>query len=79
MAFLTMFPGAFFFFSVLMLCVVLIPPLYCVIDAATRSSQDFLLADSNRTLWIVLPLVFGILAAIVYLAAVLPKLKAAAT
>lgn len=51
-------------------------PLYCIIDAASRSSEVFERADSNKTLWIVLPFVFGILAAIVYLAAVRPKLKA---
>ena len=51
-------------------------PLYCIIDAASRSSEDFERADSNKTLWIVLPFVFGILAAIVYLVAVRPKLKA---
>ena len=51
-------------------------PLYCIIDAASRSSVDFERADSNKTLWIVLPFVFGILAAIVYLVAVRPKLKA---
>jgi hypothetical protein len=70
------FPAPFLLFGGLMLCAVLVLPLYCVIDAATRSSQDFLRADSNKTLWIVLPLIFGILAAIVYLAAIRPKLKA---
>lgn len=53
-------------------------PLYCIIDAVSRSSQDFERADSNKTLWIVLPFVFGIFAAIVYLVAVQPKLRAAA-
>ncbi|MHB1172427.1 MAG: hypothetical protein ACYCZY_08010 [Lacisediminihabitans sp.] len=51
-------------------------PLYCIIDAASHSSENFEKADSNKTLWIVLPFVFGILAAIVYLVAVRPKLKA---
>ncbi|MHB1209142.1 MAG: hypothetical protein ACYC1I_05485 [Acidimicrobiales bacterium] len=50
-------------------------PLYCIIDAESRSSEDFERADNNKTLWIVLPFVFGILAAIVYLVAVRPKLK----
>ena len=51
-------------------------PLSCIIDAASRSSADFVQTDSNKTLWIVLPFFFGILAAIVYLAAIRPKLKA---
>jgi hypothetical protein len=53
--------------------VLLAMPLYCVIDAAMRSSTSFESADSNKTLWIVLPLVFGFVAAIVYLVAVRPK------
>jgi uncharacterized BrkB/YihY/UPF0761 family membrane protein len=53
--------------------VLLAMPLYCVIDAAMRSSRAFESADSNKTLWIVLPLVFGFIAAIVYLVAVRPK------
>jgi len=66
-------------FFVLMLVVIamLALPLYTIIDAATRSSEAFRAADSNKTLWIVLPFFFGILAAIVYLAAIRPKLKAA--
>jgi hypothetical protein len=51
-------------------------PLFCIIDAATRSSEDFVKADSNKTLWVVLPFVFGILAAIVYLAVIRAKLIA---
>ncbi len=61
---------------VLVFIVLLVLPLYCVIDAAKRSSVAFEKADSNKTLWIVLPLVFGILAGVVYLAAVRPKVKA---
>jgi hypothetical protein len=54
-------------------------PLFCIIDAAQRSSLDFQRADSNKVLWIVLPLLFGVLAAIVYLVAVRPNVKAAAS
>ena len=50
-------------------------PLYYIIDAAKRSTADFENADANKTLWIVLPFVFGIVAAIVYLAVVRPKLR----
>ena len=59
-----------------MLCVAVGLPLFCIIDAATRSSEDFVKADSNKTLWVVLPFVFGILAAMVYLAVIRPKLIA---
>lgn len=51
-------------------------PLFCIIDAATRQSTDFEAADSNKTLWIVLPFIFGLLAAIVYLVAIRPKVIA---
>jgi hypothetical protein len=53
-------------------------PLFCIIDAAQRSSLDFQRAGSNKVLWIILPFVFGVLAAIVYLVAVRPNVKAAA-
>jgi uncharacterized membrane protein YjgN (DUF898 family) len=53
-------------------------PLYCIVDAASRQSTDFEAADSNKTLWIVLPFVFGVLAAVVYLGVIRPKVKAAA-
>jgi hypothetical protein len=51
-------------------------PLYCIIDAASRSSEAFDRADSNKTLWIVLPFVFGIRAAIFYPVAVRTNLRA---
>ena len=50
-------------------------PLCYIIDAAKRSTAEFENADGNKTLWIVLPFVFGIVAAIVYLAVVRPKLR----
>jgi hypothetical protein len=61
--------------GVLVLVCVIGLPLYCIIDAATRSSDDFRAVDSNKTLWVVLPFVFGIIAAIAYLVAVRPKFK----
>ncbi len=67
--------GGFIIIILLMFIVFAGLPLYCIIDAATRSSDEFTKADSNKTLWIVLPFVFGIVAAIVYLAAIRPKLK----
>ena len=74
MAFLLPLFGGVFFSLVLVLALV---PLFCIIDAATRASDDFRRADSNKTLWIVLLFVFHILAAIVYLAAIRPRVKAA--
>jgi hypothetical protein len=53
-------------------------PVFCVIDAAGRSSEDFRKADSNKVLWILLPFFFNIVAAIVYLGVIRPKVKAAA-
>ncbi len=48
-------------------------PLFCIIDAAKRSSDAFRLIDSNKGLWIVLPLVFPFLGAAAYLVAVRPR------
>ena len=75
MALLLFFPGMILVLLAIMTGLLVILPLFCVIDAASRNSQDFVRADSNKTLWIVLPLVFGFLAAIVYLVAIRPKLK----
>jgi hypothetical protein len=66
----------FILLVLIMLFVAVGLPLFCIIDAATRSSEDFVKTDSNKTLWVVLPFVFGILAAIVYLAVIRPKLMA---
>ncbi len=52
-------------------------PLFCIVDAARRSSLDFERADSNKTLWIVLLFIFHFLAAIVYLTAIRPRVKTA--
>jgi uncharacterized membrane protein HdeD (DUF308 family) len=70
--------GSVLFFVLMPVIVALLAlPLYTIIDAATKSSDAFRAADSNKTLWIVLPFFFGFLAAIVYLTAIRPKLKAA--
>jgi hypothetical protein len=69
-------PGLFLIFVPVALLIGVGLPLYCIIDAARRSSQDFVLADSNKTLWVVQPFVFGFLAALVYLAVIRPKLTA---
>ena len=62
---------------VLALLLVVVLTLYCIIDAAKRSSASFRAADSNKTLWIVLLFLFHFFASIVYLTAVRPKLKVA--
>ncbi len=50
-------------------------PLFCIIDAAKRTSDAFRLIDSNKTLWIVLPLVFPFLGAAAYLVAIRPRFE----
>lgn len=70
--------GSLLAIALFVLAVVLLVamPLFCICDAASRSSTSFEAADSNKTLWIVLPFIFGLLAAVVYLGVVRPKLKA---
>ena len=50
-------------------------PLFCIIDAAKRTSDSFRAIDSNKTLWIVLPLAFPFLGAVAYLAAIRPRFQ----
>jgi len=50
-------------------------PLFCIIDAAKRTPDSFRAIDSNRTLWIVLPLVFPFLGAVAYLATIRPRFE----
>lgn len=50
-------------------------PLFCIVDAAKRTPQAFGLIDSNKTLWIVLPLVFPFLGAAAYLIAIRPRFE----
>lgn len=71
-------PGIISVFLLFFLALALLP-LYCIIDAARRSSINFERADSNKVLWIVLLFIFHVVAAIVYLVAVRPRLKATAT
>jgi hypothetical protein len=49
-------------------------PLYCSIYAWRTSPDDFVGIGSNRNMWVLLPLIFGVLASVVFLAAVRPKL-----
>jgi len=48
-----------------------------IVDAAKRSSEAYVKAGSNKTLWIVLILVFGDLAVLIYALTIRPKLVAA--
>lgn len=48
-----------------------------IIDAAKRSNEAYAKAGSNKTLWIVLMVLFGDLAVLIYALAVRPKLVAA--
>ncbi len=50
-------------------------PLFCIVDAAKRKSEEFRLIDSNKTLWIVLPLIFPFLGAAAYLVAIRPRFE----
>lgn len=68
----------FFPVSLVLLLAFLGLPLYCIIDAAGRSSEDFRKADSNKVLWIVLLFYFTFVAALIYLAVIRPRVKAAA-
>lgn len=71
--------GLFFFpVSLVLLLAFIGLPLYCIIDAAGRLSEDFRKVGSNKVLWIVLLWFFNIVAAIIYLAVIRPKVKAAA-
>ena len=48
-----------------------------IVDAAKRSNEAYAKAGSNKTLWIVLMVLFGDLAVLIYAFAVRPKLVAA--
>ena len=48
-----------------------------IVDAAKRSNEAYTKAGSNKTLWIVLMVLFGDLAVLIYALALRPKLVAA--
>ena len=48
-----------------------------IVDAAKRSNEAYVKAGSNKTLWIVLMVLFGDLAVLIYALAIRPKLVAA--
>ncbi len=47
-----------------------------IVDAAKRSNESYAKAGSNKTLWIVLIVLFGDLAVFIYAVVVRPKLVA---
>jgi len=48
-----------------------------IVDAAKRSNEAYVKAGSNKTLWIVLMVLLGDLAVLIYALAIRPKLVAA--
>ena len=48
-----------------------------IVDAAKRSNEAYVKAGSNKTLWIVLIVLFGDLAVLIYALTIRPKLVAA--
>ena len=67
-------PGVGIVFMIIFLAF-LILPIYCIVDAISRPSSAFKDADSDKTLWIVLLFIFSPLAAVIYLAAIRPKVR----
>jgi hypothetical protein len=55
--------------------ILIVLPLYCSIYAWRTSPDDFIAIGSNRNMWVVLPLIFGLFSSLFFLAAVRPKLK----
>ena len=61
----------------LMLLVGFVLPIWGIVDAATRPDPVWAATGQNKVLWIVLQIVLGALGAIIYFAAIRPKLVAA--
>jgi heme/copper-type cytochrome/quinol oxidase subunit 2 len=59
--------------AIIVTVIVIALPLYCVVDAANRSSDSFSTIHNNKALWIVLTLVFPFLGPVTYLATIRPK------
>lgn len=51
-------------------------PLWGIIDAAVRPDSQWRAANQNKIVWVLLQIFLGIIGAIVYFAAIRPKLKA---
>jgi hypothetical protein len=54
-------------------------PIWGIVDAASRPDAVWAATDQNKILWIVLQVVLWTLGAIIYFAAIRPKLVAATT
>ena len=52
-------------------------PLFCLIDVVARPSSTFREVGSSKALWVVLLIWLTLLAAVIYLASVRPRLEAA--
>lgn len=53
--------------------------IWAIVDVARRPDQNFKAIKQDKTLWLLLTLLAGLPAAVVYLAAIRPKLDAAPT
>ena len=60
----------------LMLLVGFVLPIWGIVDAATKPDHLWTATGQNKVLWIVLQIVLGALGAIIYFAAIRPKLVA---
>ena len=75
-------PTELLLFTLLIIPLALVFPIWGIIDAAGRPDSAWARAEQNKTLWIVLQAVgmlvcFGWILAVVYLFAIRPKVKQA--
>jgi len=63
----------------LMMLALFVIPIWGIVDAAMRPTEVWTATGQNKVLWIVLQFVLGLLGAIIYFAAIRPKLVAATT
>ena len=61
----------------LMLLFGFVLPIWGIVDAATKPDHVWAAAGQSKVLWIILQIVLGTLGAIIYFAAIRPKLVAA--
>jgi uncharacterized protein involved in exopolysaccharide biosynthesis len=54
--------------------IVIVVPIAAIISAATTPSSTFRAANSNKVLWVLLPILFGFIAACLYFFWIRPRL-----
>jgi hypothetical protein len=64
--------------SIIWFLIAFVIPLAALISAATTPSATFRRANSNKALWVVMPLLLGFVAACIYFFWIQPRLKRAA-